>query len=576
MRTESDTSLEKTISRIKAVSKERIPCVLLGVRSVVHYQDDGATWDHEAGLECKYYAFGKVETNGKDFDVLPGAECVPIDVFGNTDAVWFGTNDAKKVLRILFEDGFSAFELFDPYTPDSDLLTGVRYSHARKVSQRLRRRWVPRNDQEPDERGFPSVHRFAVTARGLRRLKLTGARQVASRGWVGLDGARTVELQRVYSRSLRSAARAGKLVKRSLSRIKKPKRLGANTGQPLRIRQAAPANRGGRRLLVAQRAFYTRKLALTKSNHSFTEKRHGVTVEASRPAKGDVGAKGSQRIKSKAVCNSLVWVDVAEDVFGRISRHRDRFGRLYKDDKPVPEFDAVQAYSTDPVSWIFEVVVFDLATAAIEAISRRALPLRLHESHDILGDGAEQGDQASISKESAAIGSDETRLRKSESEHTPTAVQIASGSQPPVPGAPESATPSSGTVGDSETKTRKRKNGKTLRNAGSSSDKSDTFELWRGHLLRHHNHGGVLNQTPVTPTEIQEAGIGCSKPSASRHFEHIFGGFRSYKRVCENDPGELEAKLMLLAGEVSLERFKPFFKDFQDKTVKKPGDFGDD
>lgn len=114
--------------------------------------------------------------------------------------------------------------------------------------------------------------------------------------------------------------------------------------------------------------------------------------------------------------------------------------------------------------------------------------------------------------------------------------------------------------------------GQTNRGSGGAKD-SDTFDRWKSFLLQHHNYAGDLNQTPVTPTAIEQAGI-CSKAQSSRHFKR-WGSFKKYKRICD-DPKWLGTELKLLAGEMPLAGIGTLIADLQDATARNPAESIDD
>ncbi|QDS86100.1 hypothetical protein EC9_02580 [Rosistilla ulvae] len=96
----------------------------------------------------------------------------------------------------------------------------------------------------------------------------------------------------------------------------------------------------------------------------------------------------------------------------------------------------------------------------------------------------------------------------------------------------------------------------------------DTFEAWKAYLLVHHKYGSDLNQTPATPTSIQNAEI-CSKAQASRHFKTKWGGHKQYVRYCA-DIKRLGVELKLLAGDMSVVGMGSLIQELKDSTAQDP------
>lgn len=136
----------------------------------------------------------------------------------------------------------------------------------------------------------------------------------------------------------------------------------------------------------------------------------------------------------------------------------------------------------------------------------------------------------------------------------------------------ETKTPPATAIADDDTKPaieKRERKGQASKGA-SLSKGTDTFVKWKSFLLQHHNHGGDLNQTPATPTKIEQAGI-CSTAMSSRHFKKQWGGFKVYERHCD-DLKRLEIELKLLAGEMSVNRIGTLITDLQDKRANNPAD----
>jgi len=123
---DGENLLNEVIQRIKSVSDGSIQCVLLGVRG---FMIDFEEIDPEVRAACDEYI--EVRYGFSLFCIGDFREMMNIRIpgFGYPDLVWYGHELAINILLILRESGFSLYELFNPFTPDSELLPYVKYSH---------------------------------------------------------------------------------------------------------------------------------------------------------------------------------------------------------------------------------------------------------------------------------------------------------------------------------------------------------------------------------------------------------------------------------------------------------------
>lgn len=129
---EVNSKLEALSDRIKAVSEKPVRCMLLGVQGLVEWEEDG--WNVHPGRleECQKHAWHSFK-KWQDHTEL---DSVHTDQFENVDVLWLGNGDARQIFELLHEAGFDKYKLFDPFTPDEDLIPTVRYHYAARKRAR--------------------------------------------------------------------------------------------------------------------------------------------------------------------------------------------------------------------------------------------------------------------------------------------------------------------------------------------------------------------------------------------------------------------------------------------------------
>lgn len=127
-----NSKLESLCDRIKAVSEKPVRCMLLGVQGLVEWEEDG--WNVHPGRleECQKHAWHSFQKWQEQTE----ADSVHTDRFGNVDVLWLGSGDAGQIFGLLAEAGFDKYKLFDPFTPDEDLIPTVRYYYAARKRAR--------------------------------------------------------------------------------------------------------------------------------------------------------------------------------------------------------------------------------------------------------------------------------------------------------------------------------------------------------------------------------------------------------------------------------------------------------
>lgn len=137
-------AISEVVKQIRAVSAEPIKCVLLGVRwVVVRFDESEAHVDHRCLGECFFHASVELQLK-PPFKERIRESWIEVPPFGNTDAIWFGSEAAMRVLDLLRDANLDDRELFDPLAQREHLFRKTKYSRVKleafKASGRSRRK----------------------------------------------------------------------------------------------------------------------------------------------------------------------------------------------------------------------------------------------------------------------------------------------------------------------------------------------------------------------------------------------------------------------------------------------------
>lgn len=157
-------TFNEACDKIRAISADPIPCVFLGVQWVANIQPDDTEWYHSCGDECVDFA-RKLLSEDASVEILAGIWLVETPHFGSTQLIRIGNKYSTKLLLALEAFGFNPNRLFDAYTLDADLISGVQYCHAKRNKGKMVRCCRVRNIIGDVSRAFGYVPKFEATCR---------------------------------------------------------------------------------------------------------------------------------------------------------------------------------------------------------------------------------------------------------------------------------------------------------------------------------------------------------------------------------------------------------------------------
>lgn len=129
------TNDAKAIERIEALSDVPVPYVILGANWIAYQEEADYAWYEACVDECIEHASSVLDRLHSEFALkqIRGPANYSMEEFGLVQAIEIGNKATAKALNLVKALGLDPDTLFDPFSPDAELLTGVTYAYkARK------------------------------------------------------------------------------------------------------------------------------------------------------------------------------------------------------------------------------------------------------------------------------------------------------------------------------------------------------------------------------------------------------------------------------------------------------------